>query len=177
MDMSLAERLRERRKHLGLTNGQVATYLGISRAHVSDMEHGKSNPSLELLARIARYYKTTADYLLENTDDPKLPNSNGDVQAAYSQRDALAIIEDLPDELRQIVTRFAVVLREFQANQRERVLGQFIMSMLGDIEDRFGEEAAEELTAALDLFTRTGEYSALRAWFARYLGPDNFLPN
>ncbi len=64
-------RLRERREARRLKNSQVATYLNISTAHVSDIENGKSNPSLDLLARLARYYDTSSDYLLGITDDPR----------------------------------------------------------------------------------------------------------
>lgn len=177
MYMSLGERLRKRREYLGLTNGQVSTYLGISKAHVSDMEHGKSNPSLELLGRLARYYRTTTDFLLEITDNPAQNSGNGDVLEGYTVRDSYRIFEELPDGLRTVVTRLAVSLQELVASQNERVLGQFIMRMLGDIEDRYGEEATTELTSAIELFTRAGDDSALRAWFRRYFGPDNLLPD
>lgn len=175
--MSLSERLRERRKKLGLTNGQVATYVGISRTHVSDLENGKSNPSIDLLIRLARYYKTTVDYLLELTENPVIPGANGDVPTVYSHRDATAIINDLPDDYRSIVAALAVALRDLDRTSQERALGQFILGLLGNIEDRLGKDAARELTAAIELFTTTGDDSALRVWFGRYFRPGNFGPN
>lgn len=175
--MSLGERLRERRLKLRLTNGQVAKYIGISKAHVSDMEHDRSKPSLELLGRLARYYKTTTDYLLELTDQAKLPEKSADIEQSYNEQDSMGIVAGLSEEYRLIVTRLAVALRDLETDQRERALGKFIMRMMGDFEDRFGEGAAEELTDALDLFTDTGDDSALRAWFARYLGGEDLLPD
>ena len=70
LGMTLQQRLRARREARGLRNSQVARTLGISTAHVSDMESGKSKPSLELLARLAELYATSTDYLLGLTDDP-----------------------------------------------------------------------------------------------------------
>ena len=68
--MDIGYRLRELREERHLSGRAAATYLGISSAHVSDMENGKAGPSLDLLVRLAKYYRTTADYILGLTDDP-----------------------------------------------------------------------------------------------------------
>lgn len=173
-NMSLGERLRERRTKLGLTNGQVAMYMGISKAHITEMEKGRSNPSLDLLRRLATYYRTTTDWLLEQTDDPRPRDSATDIEKVYTRQESLEIFADLPDSVRVAMTRLAVSLQESAAGDRERVLGQFIYRMLGDIEDQYGEQAIEELTAAADLFARTGDDSGLRAWFRRFFGANGF---
>lgn len=67
--MNLAARLRTIRERRGLTGGQVATYVGVSAAHISGMESGRRQPSLELLARLASYFDCSTDYLLGLTDD------------------------------------------------------------------------------------------------------------
>lgn len=62
--MSLAGRLRELRAKKKISLQVVADTIGISKAHVWELEKGKTkNPSLELLKRIATYYNVTIDYL------------------------------------------------------------------------------------------------------------------
>lgn len=60
----LAERLGARRRERGLTQGQVAVRLGISRQAVSKWEHGQSAPDLDNLARLADLFGCTVDELL-----------------------------------------------------------------------------------------------------------------
>lgn len=95
--MNLAERLRERRERRGLKNSQVATYLGLSTAHVSYLEGGKREPSLDLLVRLAEYYRCSVDYLLGLTDDPRPPDKQSISQAAV---DAINLIDSLPADKR-----------------------------------------------------------------------------
>lgn len=69
--MTINERLRERREAAELTQGQVAEYEGVVRSYISNLERGTNEPAVwELLARLARRYGTSADYLLGLTDDP-----------------------------------------------------------------------------------------------------------
>ncbi len=68
---TIAERLRERREAVGLTQGQVAQYEGVQPQYISQLERGaNSPPAWPLLARLAQRYRTTTDYLLGMTDDP-----------------------------------------------------------------------------------------------------------
>lgn len=159
-----------------LTRGQVAIYVEISRAHVSDLEKGKSNPSIDLLRRLALYYKTTVDYLLELTEDPKLPGATEDAVLTVKREEQEQLLGDLPSEYKQVVIQLVTALKEVEGKSRERLLGKFMMRMLGDFEDRYGEQAAQELLDAIDLFANTGDDSTLRAWFSKYLGADDFLP-
>lgn len=50
----LGERIRQRRKDLGLTAQALARDTGVSAAQVSQIERGNSDPSLETLRRIAK---------------------------------------------------------------------------------------------------------------------------
>lgn len=68
--MALGKRLRGLRTKRKLTGRAAAKYLGISGAHVSDMESGKSSPSLDMLIKLVEYYETSSDYLLGIVDDP-----------------------------------------------------------------------------------------------------------
>lgn len=70
--MAMAEVLREKRKALGLTQEQVANYLGITTPAVNKWEKGLSCPDLTLLPVLARLLKTDPNTLLgfqENLSD------------------------------------------------------------------------------------------------------------
>ena len=68
--MDTGERLRKLREGRRLSGRAAAQYLGISGAHVSDMESGKSSPSVDMLVRLVTFYRTSADYILGIIDDP-----------------------------------------------------------------------------------------------------------
>ena len=57
-------RLRVARKKLKMTQKQVATRLGIYQSSYTQYENAKREPSLEMLARIARVLNCSVDWLL-----------------------------------------------------------------------------------------------------------------
>jgi transcriptional regulator with XRE-family HTH domain len=124
--MNLQQRLRSRREARGLRNSQVARTLGISTAHVSDMESGKSKPSLELLARLADLYATSTDYLLGLTDDPT-PVGRGEAPLPYTES-------------------FVELIRRLSAMNAERLLamGQALFEHEQE-RTRIGRERSESL--------------------------------
>ena len=60
----LTERLKELREAHQLSQTQIAIELGTKQSTYSNWENGTRNPSLEMLVKIADYYKTSTDYLL-----------------------------------------------------------------------------------------------------------------
>lgn len=46
--------------------------VGISQGNLSDWKKGRSNPSIQALEKIARYFNVSVDYLLGNTEKPSL---------------------------------------------------------------------------------------------------------
>ena len=51
-------RLKERRKELGMTQGQLALKAGLAKGYVSDLETGRrNNPSLVTMKKIAKALK------------------------------------------------------------------------------------------------------------------------
>ena len=84
----LGSRLRGLRQQRNLSGRALATYLGISNAHVSDMENGKTNPSSSLIVRLAEYFNCSADYLLGLTDDPSPAGQSSEIQQLYNRLSA-----------------------------------------------------------------------------------------
>lgn len=76
--MSFAERLADRRKELGLTQQGLADLAGIHMMQVHRYESGNTQPSLEVLKKLAVALRVSADQLLfdeeerEPADDFKL---------------------------------------------------------------------------------------------------------
>lgn len=59
-----------------LTQDEVASALGISRARYSHYETGRSEPDTEMLRKMAGFFKASTDYLLGITDSPSNINLN-----------------------------------------------------------------------------------------------------
>lgn len=58
------ENMRYLRAKLGLSQQRLADELGITRARYSKYEYGMSEPPIELLIKIARYYQLSLDQLV-----------------------------------------------------------------------------------------------------------------
>lgn len=69
---SMHERIRNLREDKDLTQKDMATILNVAQTTYSDYELGKINIPLDTLKRIARFFNTSIDYLLELTDE-KMP--------------------------------------------------------------------------------------------------------
>jgi len=70
--MSLASKLKELRAKNGESLQKVADSVGVSKAHIWDMERGESsNPSLELLKKISEHFNVTVAYLADDLATPK----------------------------------------------------------------------------------------------------------
>lgn len=63
--MSLGDRLREARKALRLTQEELSDKSGVARENIGRYETGKSQPSIDVLVRLADTLGVSSDYLLE----------------------------------------------------------------------------------------------------------------
>ncbi len=62
------ERIRNLREDMDLTQTSLADYLNVSQRAYSRYENGERGISTEMLIKIADYYNTSTDYLLNRTD-------------------------------------------------------------------------------------------------------------
>jgi transcriptional regulator with XRE-family HTH domain len=70
--MDLGEKIKTRRKALGLSQGELAEKVGINATHLSRLETGKYQPSLEVLRKLSEVLAVSADYLLkEDAETPR----------------------------------------------------------------------------------------------------------
>lgn len=61
----LGNNLKRLRTKKGITQGDIARSLGVSRGFVSNIENGKTNPTLATIARLANAIGVTSDELLK----------------------------------------------------------------------------------------------------------------
>ncbi len=71
--MRLGERLFNLRQKSSQSLQQVADAIGISKAHVWELEKGRSkNPSFELVRKLAEHYGVSIDVLVGKAEEPNI---------------------------------------------------------------------------------------------------------
>ena len=60
----MENRLRDLREDADLNQTQIAQYLGMSQTGYSKYETGENDIPTQVLVKLARYYKTSVDYIL-----------------------------------------------------------------------------------------------------------------
>ena len=66
--MELKQRLKELRTERNMTQSDVAKLLNMSKMAISHWEKGNSEPSIEQLKILAKYFDVSIDYLVGYTD-------------------------------------------------------------------------------------------------------------
>jgi transcriptional regulator with XRE-family HTH domain len=61
----LGKNLKQIRTQKGMTQGDIVRALGVSRSFVSNIENGKTNPTLSTIKRIADALDVSVDRLLK----------------------------------------------------------------------------------------------------------------
>ncbi|MCR8641097.1 helix-turn-helix transcriptional regulator [Paenibacillus sp. N1-5-1-14] len=77
--MKYGDRISQLREKHGLTQGDLANKIGISRASLSHYETNRREPDYETTNKIATYFNVSVDYLLGRTNNPHTeldPNMN-----------------------------------------------------------------------------------------------------
>ncbi|MGN0599061.1 MAG: helix-turn-helix domain-containing protein [Oscillospiraceae bacterium] len=65
----VGRRMAKRRKELGLKQYQVCEIIDVNYKYISNLETGRSAPSLEVLMDLCQALKTTPNYLLIGTNE------------------------------------------------------------------------------------------------------------
>jgi transcriptional regulator with XRE-family HTH domain len=108
------------------------------------MERGLKSPTAETLIRLARRYKTSADYLLGVVDDPA-PAVRRELPAFGVE--LLEVVRQLPEGRREELLRIGEVLLRLSQEQAAHM--QAYDRMMALVEQAGGVEAVEALETAL----------------------------
>ncbi len=65
-------RIRDLREDNDLTQSEIAKYLMCDQSLYSKYERGERTIPLEIIVKLAKFYKTSVDYIVCLTDDPKI---------------------------------------------------------------------------------------------------------
>ncbi|MCL2674417.1 MAG: helix-turn-helix domain-containing protein [Defluviitaleaceae bacterium] len=68
---NLGGKLKKLRLEKGVTQKQIADYLGVASHSVQRFEYGTNNPSLENIVKLAEFFEVSTDYLLGVSDNPQ----------------------------------------------------------------------------------------------------------
>lgn len=68
------KRIRDLREDADLTQKEIAKMLNCSQQVYSNYELGQRDIPTSILIALAEYYRTTTDYILGLTDNPKRPD-------------------------------------------------------------------------------------------------------
>lgn len=61
----LGNNLKRIRTEKGISQGDIARELGVSRGFISNIENGKTNPTLATIAKLAKVVGVSADQLIK----------------------------------------------------------------------------------------------------------------
>lgn len=75
----LGRRIRKLRMEMRLTLKQVETASGLSATHLSEIERGRTSPTIGALVRIARALNKDASYFIENEEREEVAHVKGAV--------------------------------------------------------------------------------------------------
>ena len=94
--LNFGNRLKQLRNSKQLTQQDLATLMGLSRATIAGYESTGKQPDQEKTLWLADYFNVSTDYLLGRTDDP-IPVRNLD-QDLYDEHDYAKELEALLDD-------------------------------------------------------------------------------
>jgi transcriptional regulator with XRE-family HTH domain len=101
--LRLAERLRDAREYVGLSQDEVAHALGLSRPAVTNIESGNRKVEAMELSKLAKLYRKSAEYLMSGRE----PMHSAPTQLAFLARAVHGLSQQDIDE----VARFAEFLK------------------------------------------------------------------
>lgn len=72
--MAFHDRLKQARKNVGMTQETVANLLGIAKSTYSGYETGKSEPPMNAIANLMRFFSVSADWLWQDELEKQFEN-------------------------------------------------------------------------------------------------------
>lgn len=98
MQGKLIIRIFELRKEHGLSQREAAKIFGVSQGTFNNWENSNTQPSIEQLISIARFFEVSVDYLIGNADDVGVINLISTLTP--EQREVISLFSALPESAR-----------------------------------------------------------------------------
>lgn len=106
-EINIASVLQQKRKEKGITQDDLANYIGVSKASVSKWETGQSYPDITFLPQLAAYFNISIDDLM----DYKPQMTKEDIRILYRRLAAdfaAKPFDDVLSECREIIKKYFV---------------------------------------------------------------------
>ena len=100
--MTFGKRLRQLREEKGLRQEDIGVMFNVGKSAVSQWENDIRIPDTSIIVKLADYFNTSTDFLLDRTDDPS-PRPKTETIAAHRTDDPMS---ELPPEARRSVEEF-----------------------------------------------------------------------
>lgn len=94
-------RILELRKERGLSQREAAKIFGVSQGTFNNWENSNTQPSIEQLVSIARYFEVSVDYLIGNADYTGVINMISSLTP--EQKELISLYSSLPENSRNAV--------------------------------------------------------------------------
>lgn len=98
-----AQRIRQRRKQLKMSQEDLAAAINASQGQVSRYEKGDNDPTSEVLIQLAKALSTSTDWLLGLTEYPEPPVLGQDDLSDVEQKILQIIRSKTPEQRQRIV--------------------------------------------------------------------------
>lgn len=103
-------RLRELRAEKNISQRKMAEMYSVSQGTYNNWEQGNTQPSIEQLIELARFFSVSVDYLIGNSDDEGYIK----IQEVLSKDDVATLhtVNTLPEDSKQLLMDFIASLEK-----------------------------------------------------------------
>ena len=84
-------RLKELRLEKGLSQSELAIEIETTQRNVSNWENGNSEPDIQIILKMSKFFEVNVDYFLGDTDEP-----DRNVENAFTEQTLIETVKNLP---------------------------------------------------------------------------------
>lgn len=142
---STGKRIRIMREERGINQTELAEELEVAPSYVSQLEKDRREPSVDVLVKLVKQLKTSADYLLMLSDEPDKAAGRALDRYISPEADTVAeIIDSLPMASRTMMLALTRIVAD---HERQRTDEEF-SNLLGYVESTLGRVARQQVEQA-----------------------------
>lgn len=97
----IGKRIAKRRKELGLKQYEVCEMIDVNYKYLSNLETGRSAPSLELIMSLCKSLNATPDYFLLGTEQEHDPNDSIETKIASLSPQQRTLVNGIIDLIKK----------------------------------------------------------------------------
>ena len=84
-------RLKELRLEKGLSQSELALEIETTQRNISNWENGNSEPDIQMILKMSKFFEVNVDYFLGDTDEP-----DRNVENAFTEQTLIETVKNLP---------------------------------------------------------------------------------